>query len=438
MTVNQVKILVTIAVLFLLVGQLANVKVEAETNLDVSEIGIKEGTVINLVHESNGLNSTSTTTTTVIADPSPNKPVVNPISNKDLFISGTAELNSTVYVLANGKTYTQTLVNTNQFNLNFENNKPLKEGTVITVYVMDEALRKSEVVTIKVSDKIPPTVPVVNKVTDKSFVISGKSEPGTTVYIRRNSIQLAVIKANLSGVFSLPIPLQTKGTVFEIYSVDSSNNQSSRAKTSVLLQSRLARNILNVPIVRQMPELPRGCEVTSLTMLLNYTGIKVNKMTLAKQVKKDPTTYKVVNGKKYFGNPNYGFVGDMYTFKKPGFGVYNKPIAALANQYKPNRIVNLSGQSFESVLNYVSTGHPVWIINTSWFSIVPNSYWQTWNTPQGPVRITMKEHSVVVTGYDSKYVYFNDPLDGQKNKKKPMKQFIDGWKQYGSQAISYY
>jgi uncharacterized protein YvpB len=50
----------------------------------------------------------------------------------------------------------------------------------------------------------------------------------------------------------------------------------------------------------------------------------------------------------------------------------------------------------------------------------------------------MKEHSVVVTGYDSKYVYFNDPLDGQKNKKKPLKQFIEGWKQYGSQAISYY
>ncbi|MEH7374551.1 hypothetical protein [Neobacillus drentensis] len=89
--------------------------------MDVSEIGIKEGTVINLVPDSNGIKSTSNTTVIAAAAPSPNKPVVNPISNKDFFITGTAEMNSIVYVLANGKTYNQKLVNTTQFKLNFEN-----------------------------------------------------------------------------------------------------------------------------------------------------------------------------------------------------------------------------------------------------------------------------------------------------------------------------
>lgn len=38
---------------------------------------------------------------------------------------------------------------------------------------------------------------------------------------------------------------------------------------------------LNVPIENQMPDLPNGCEVTSLAMLLNYYGIKVTKEDLA-------------------------------------------------------------------------------------------------------------------------------------------------------------
>ncbi|RUQ24224.1 hypothetical protein ELQ35_21975 [Peribacillus cavernae] len=39
----------------------------------------------------------------------------------------------------------------------------------------------------------------------------------------------------------------------------------------------------------QYPELPRGCEVTSLAMLLHYYDVKVSKMELADKVKKDPT-----------------------------------------------------------------------------------------------------------------------------------------------------
>jgi len=358
---------------------------------------LKNGTIIKIVSNKNGVRNISYTQVT--AAPPPNKPAVNAISNKDIFITGTAEMNSAVYVEIYGKTYFQKLVNTTQFK--FRPSNTLIAGTLVKLYVKDLVGRKSSIVTLKVLDKIPPKTPSVNKITDKTFIISGKTDPVAIVFIKRNSKQIGSLKADKSGAYSYRIPLQPKGTIFEIYAMDSSKNRSTATKVVVGSQTRKAKTVLQAPIIKQMPELPRGYEVTSLAMLLNHAGIKVGKMTLAKHVKKDPMPYKVVNGKKYFGNPNYGFVGDMYSLSRPGFGVFHKPIENLEKRYLPNRIVNLTGQSFDSVLNYVSAGRPVWVINTSWFRPAPSKYWETWHTSQGPIRITKKEHSVLVTGYDS-------------------------------------
>ena len=65
---------------------------------------------------------------------------------------------------------------------------------------------------------------------------------------------------------------------------------------------------LNVPIENQMPDLPNGCEVTSLAMLLNYYGINVTKEDLAQKI----AHVSSYDG-NYRGNPNKGFVGYMNT-----------------------------------------------------------------------------------------------------------------------------
>lgn len=53
------------------------------------------------------------------------------------------------------------------------------------------------------------------------------------------------------------------------------------------------------------------------------------------------------------------------------------------------------------------------------------------------MKITYKEHSVLRTGYDEKNIYFNDPIRGEKNKAALTEDFINAWKQMGSQAITY-
>jgi uncharacterized protein YvpB len=188
---------------------------------------------------------------------------------------------------------------------------------------------------------------------------------------------------------------------------------------------------LDVPLLNQMdsPKLYNGCEVTSLAMVLNYKGIEVTKNELANVVAKVPLTYS--NGEH--GDPHYGFVGNMA--KGPGLGVYHGPIFDLAEKFVGDQVEELTSQEFDVLLKKIAEGNPVWAITTSTFAPVSNI--QTWTTPQGSVNITYSMHSVVITGYDDKYIYINNPY-GIKDQEVNRENFIKAWKQMGKQAIVIY
>lgn len=192
---------------------------------------------------------------------------------------------------------------------------------------------------------------------------------------------------------------------------------------------------LEAPLIQQLPELPRGCEITSLAMLLAYNGIETNKMDLAKEIKKDPTPHVLIDNQVHFGNPHLGFVGDMYSFETPGLGVYNEPIAELAAFYAgAERVHNFSGESFTEIINQLNNDRPVWVIINASYKELPKDQFKVWQTSQGPVEITMREHSVLITGYDQEYIYFNDPLN--RETRAPIDDFKAAWKQMGKQAIT--
>ena len=191
---------------------------------------------------------------------------------------------------------------------------------------------------------------------------------------------------------------------------------------------------LEAPLLLQMPELPRGCEVTSLAMLLVSQGIKTDKLELARRIKKDPTPYQIKNGRVFYGNPNIGFVGHMYTSRAVGYGVYHGPIAALLNEYMPDMALDITGCEFEDLFYYLALKIPVWVIINITYAPLPPSAFVTWDTADGPIQITYREHSVLLTGYDEMNVYFNDPLAGQNF--APRSQFAAAWEQMGSQAVT--
>lgn len=185
---------------------------------------------------------------------------------------------------------------------------------------------------------------------------------------------------------------------------------------------------INVPLEKQLPDLPNGCEVTSLSMLLNYYDIDVSKLELSSNIKHVSSFI----GNNYRGNPHEGFVGYM-SIKNAGWCVYNEPLYNVARKYT-KRIRNYSGNDFVRVLKLVSKGHPVMIITTLKFDRVNDM--QTWQTKQGKVHVTPSSHACVITGYNKKkrIVYVNDPY-GVKNKKVSLKKIEASYNQQGKQAL---
>jgi uncharacterized protein YvpB len=225
-----------------------------------------------------------------------------------------------------------------------------------------------------------------------------------------------------------------------ISTVTKDNSKQPIAKTNVAQPvkqpGKKESMMLDVVLIKQNPELRYGCEVTSLAMVLNYAGVKTDKMDLYRSIQKDPDPIKRAgNGDILnWGNPADGFVGDM-TGRQAGYAVFDKPMEALVNQKLPDRAVNLTNQPFEKVLEHVSAGYPVVVWTTGDYRLPDR--WESWYHGRQIIKTPLDLHAVVLVGYDANYVYLNDPLSGRKQVRVEKEKFIASWKALQNRAVSY-
>lgn len=185
--------------------------------------------------------------------------------------------------------------------------------------------------------------------------------------------------------------------------------------------------INGVPLINQFPELPTGCEVTSVAMLLNFYSINVSKEVLADEVVK-ASLPQFNNGRLEGTSPHEYFIGNPRNDK--AFGAFNEPIFNLVSRYKSAQ--NITGCEFEEVIEHIKNNKPVmvWITRelgnveykSSWY-VNDEIYW--W--PKG-------EHTVIVTGIEENSIIVNDPYDG-KEKIYEFNRFKSIWELMGRQAI---
>lgn len=175
----------------------------------------------------------------------------------------------------------------------------------------------------------------------------------------------------------------------------------------------------------QNPELPTGCEITSLTSVLNYYGINVKKETMADDYLKkgDGSYYKM-----FLGNPR----------DAGSFGCMAQPIVDAANLYfKKNNVSmkasNVSGVTFDKILEYVSQGVPMIVWNT--MGMAPAYESQTLTLDGREYTWIAPEHCVVVVGYDldNNEVYVADPMAGMVTRN--LKTFEERYDSLRRQAV---
>jgi uncharacterized protein YvpB len=194
--------------------------------------------------------------------------------------------------------------------------------------------------------------------------------------------------------------------------------------------------ILDIPLIKQNPELKYGCEVTSLAMVLNHAGIETNKLTLADELPKDEDpVQKTKSGDiTNWGNPDHGFVGDI-TGKSAGYAVYAGPLEILMKKYLQDRSVNLTRKPFEEVLAQIKKGKPVILWTTGDYKLPDR--WESWTHGNEQINTPLDLHAVVLVGYDKDHLYINDPLTGKKAQITKKDSFLESWTALGQQALSY-
>lgn len=224
-----------------------------------------------------------------------------------------------------------------------------------------------------------------------------------------------------------------------------------KKKSQVTVPSRTVSDVLpasyvmHVAAQSQLPALPNGCEVTSLSMLLGAVGHPISKMTLAAEAPRDTTPYVLKEQPGFkgnplmevtsWGNPNVGFVGSMSQKDgELGYGIYHGPVAELLNEVLPGQALDLTGASFSTILDYVAHGDPVEVWTT--INFMPTNEWVTWQTPEGPFTATPMEHAVLVVGYTPTTLLVNNPYTGEAAQSVNRTDFIAAWKQLGEQAVT--
>lgn len=176
--------------------------------------------------------------------------------------------------------------------------------------------------------------------------------------------------------------------------------------------------IYGFEMIYQLPELPTGCEMTSLTMALRYVGLDADKTELASDyLEKAEVVYNDEEKKLYGPDFRYVFPGDPAD-DESSFGCFPPCVKSVAENYIYDAkaditVTDLTGTSFYELFKYIESDIPVIIWSTQ--NLEAPIYRTSWITEDDKeVTWPSNEHCIVLSGYDlvSNTVEIHDPLEG--------------------------
>ncbi len=156
---------------------------------------------------------------------------------------------------------------------------------------------------------------------------------------------------------------------------------------------------IDFDVINQFPTLPTGCEVVSLTSVLNHYGFDVSATKMADK-------YMPKKEYDYFNvSPHDYFLGSPYSYDD-GMGCFSGCIKKTAENYFEDKNINdyvaldITGCKTEELFNYLQNDIPVITWVTSGFSspVVDG----VWYVNGEEITWYEREHCLVATGYNEK------------------------------------
>ena len=194
------------------------------------------------------------------------------------------------------------------------------------------------------------------------------------------------------------------GNYADVWSNEVSINSGAQTNGRKTLYYDALGNVVKVfndaEVICQNPELPTGCEMTAVTMMLRYAGVNINKFQVAAETPRS-------------SNGNYGFVGNPYS--PSGWWVFPTGIAPVVQRHLGTSQV-MTGWSLQSIKDKLNVGHlvVVWMANMNGFI----------------------NHAITLTGYDSNGFFYNNPWTGRKEGMS-FGEFYGHWNADAQRALSY-
>ena len=335
------------------------------------------------------------------------------------------------------------------------NGKPV--GDTISAKVMNEGSGKGSIMLVLATD-----LPVSNRQLKRiikrtevglarvgSYIDHGSGDVviGFTTANRLNKdidgnfrLQKIVAEEKLNYIFKMVAEATEEAilnSLAQARTVIGYNGKTKYSLTDIYLNSYIKSRkyrayIEGVKPINQFPDYPVGCESIALQILLNYYGVVVSAVDIVNGLKKGDVPH--YDGETlYGGNPEKEFVGDPRDIHS--YGVYEKPIAEVANKFKPG-IKNITGTDLNDLLKLIDEGYPVQI----WSSIklLEPFISQKWIHKDTGNIINWKAqlHSVVLMGYSDDVVVVADP-DVGAIREFDRKKFEEIYNYFGKRALYY-
>lgn len=196
------------------------------------------------------------------------------------------------------------------------------------------------------------------------------------------------------------------------------------------------RIMLKVPQILQNPELPNGCEITSLCEILQYFGFPADKCQLADD-------YLPRSDQWYGADPNLVYMGNPHlddNTPESGYYCFAGPIVEAACRYlqaqgakEQFEVEDLTGAEKETLFAELQAGNPFLFWASLHFEDIQHDDC-CYPLSDGTMHQVFHQlHCMVCRGVDEERVYLADPLDF--NESVPIDQFDKIYRQLGMRAV---